>query len=126
MSVMGIGAISGANGAAAAMSVLGGALGASETSATSGLASAGGASALAGAPSSSGVNFGNALTQAVDGLQATQSTADTLAIQASTGDLKDVHDYTIAATEASLATDLTVALRNKAIESFNEIMRMPV
>ena len=32
----------------------------------------------------------------------------------------------IAATEASLATELTVAVRNKAVEAFNSIMHMPV
>jgi flagellar hook-basal body complex protein FliE len=32
----------------------------------------------------------------------------------------------IAATEASLATELTVAVRNKAVEAFNSIMSMPV
>jgi flagellar hook-basal body complex protein FliE len=47
-------------------------------------------------------------------------------VQAATGDLQDVHDYTIAATKAQLATELTVAIRNKAVESFNDIMRMPV
>ena len=35
-------------------------------------------------------------------------------------------DYVIAATQAELTTELTVTLRNKALEAFNEIMRMPV
>jgi flagellar hook-basal body complex protein FliE len=70
--------------------------------------------------------FGTALTRALDGLQATQARADTLAVQAATGDLTNVHDYMIAATEASLATELTVAVRNKAVEAFTSIMNMPV
>ena len=61
-----------------------------------------------------------------DALQGTQKTADTLATQAATGDLKDVHDYMIASTEAALATEMVVTIKNKAVEAFNEIMRMPV
>lgn len=63
---------------------------------------------------------------AVDNLQSKQSNADDLATKVATGELTDVHDYMIASTEAALATELTVAVRNKAIEAFNEIMRMPV
>ena len=48
------------------------------------------------------------------------------AVQAGTGDLQNLHDYTLAATEASTATQLTTAVRNKALEAFNEIMRMPI
>ena len=51
---------------------------------------------------------------------------DRLAVGAATGDLGAIHDYTIAATETSVATQLTVAVRNKALEAFNEIMRMQV
>ena len=63
-------------------------------------------------------------TQMLEGLQSAQSNADSLAQAAATGNLTDIHNYTIAATEAQLMTDLTVAIRNRAVEAFNEIMRM--
>jgi flagellar hook-basal body complex protein FliE len=69
---------------------------------------------------------GNVFTKMLDGVQAAQSEADDLAIAAATGNLQDIHTYTIAATEAQLVTELTVAVRNRAVESFNEIMRMQV
>ena len=47
-------------------------------------------------------------------------------MQAATGDLTDVHNYTIAATEASLQTELTVAVRDRAVEAFNQIMAMQI
>jgi flagellar hook-basal body complex protein FliE len=70
--------------------------------------------------------FAAVLASSFDKLQSTQSAADTLATQAATGDLKDVHDYMIASSEASLATEMVVTIKNKAVEAFNEIMRMPV
>ena len=69
-------------------------------------------------------NFGQILMDGVNKLQQVQSTADDLATSAATGDLTDVHDYMIAATQAQLAVQLTVAIRNKAVDAFNEIMRM--
>ncbi len=71
-------------------------------------------------------DFGNVLTQAVQGIADRQGNVDALAQQAATGSLTDVHQYLIASTEASLATQLTVTVRNKALEAFNEIMRMPL
>ena len=70
--------------------------------------------------------FGSILTRSIDSLSNVQSTADNLAVQAATGDLKDVHDYTLAASRAQLMTELVVAVRNKGIEAFTEIMRMPL
>jgi flagellar hook-basal body complex protein FliE len=60
----------------------------------------------------------------VDNLTQMQSTSNELAIKAVTGDLDDVHDYTVASSEAKLALELTAAVRNKAVEAFTEIMRM--
>lgn len=73
-----------------------------------------------------GAGFGDMLAKGVENLQGLHTEADALATQAATGDLTDVHDYMIASTQASLATELTVAVRNKAVEAFNEIMRMQI
>jgi flagellar hook-basal body complex protein FliE len=74
----------------------------------------------------SGPAFGEMLVNGLEGLEALQDKTDTLSVKAATGDLGAIHDYTIAATETSVATQLTVSLRNKAVEAFQEIMRMQV
>jgi flagellar hook-basal body complex protein FliE len=71
-----------------------------------------------------GGSFATQLMQGLEHVEALQTKADGLSVQAATGQLTDVHDYMIASTEAALATQLTVAVRNKAVEAFNEIMRM--
>ncbi|KGM10236.1 flagellar hook-basal body protein FliE [Cellulomonas bogoriensis 69B4 = DSM 16987] len=71
-----------------------------------------------------GGDFGAAIAGAVDNLQALQATSDALAVRAVTGDLDDVHDYTIASAQSSMAFELTAAIRNKAVDAFTEIMRM--
>jgi flagellar hook-basal body complex protein FliE len=73
-----------------------------------------------------GPAFGELLVNGVEGLEAMHDRADGLSVKAATGDLGAIHDYTIAATETSVATQLTVAVRNKALEAFSEIMRMQV
>jgi flagellar hook-basal body complex protein FliE len=85
------------------------------------------AGATTGVPQAQGSDgFAAILASSIDSLQSTQKTADTLATQAATGDLQDVHDYMIASNEAALATEMVVTIKNKAVEAFNEIMRMPV
>ena len=78
------------------------------------------------APVDGAAGFGSALTTSLQRLEGMHDTSDALAVQAATGDLKDIHEYMIASTEAGIATELTVAVRNKAVEAFTEIMRMPV
>ena len=74
--------------------------------------------------STSNAGFGNALTNGIDALQRTQSTADGLATQASTGGLADITQYMIASNEAAIATQLTTAVRDKAVAAFTSIMNM--
>ena len=72
----------------------------------------------------SGADFASALAGGLNHVQQLQTNADNLAVQAAAGTLNDPAQYMVASTEASLATELTVAVRNKAVDAFNEIMRM--
>lgn len=78
------------------------------------------------APSGTDTEFGSMVLDGLDRLEGLTDKADSLAVQAATGKLENIHDYTIAASEASVASQLTVSLRNRAVEAFNEIMRMQV
>lgn len=73
-----------------------------------------------------GADFGSLVLDGIERLEGVQDQADTLAVRAASGTLPNIHDYTLAATEAEVTTKLTVAVRNKAIEAFTEIMRMQV
>lgn len=84
------------------------------------------ATQAAAGPTGPNQEFGSMVLDGIDRLEGIQDKADSLAVQAASGTLPNIHDYTLAATEADVATKLTVAVRNKAIESFTEIMRMQV
>ncbi len=88
-----------------------------------GAAGAAGGADKAGAASG---EFGSSISKALDELDRWHGRADQSANQAATGELGSVTDYLVAATEAQLATQVTVAVRNKAVEAFNDIMRMQV
>jgi flagellar hook-basal body complex protein FliE len=77
-------------------------------------------------PKDAAAAFGDMVTNGLENLQEVQGQADKLAQQAATGELTDLHDYMITSTQAQLQTELTVAVRNKAVESFNDIMRMQI
>ncbi len=83
-------------------------------------------SATAAPKAASGQEFGNLVLDGIDRLEQVQDKSAQLSVKAATGDLTSIHDYTIAATEADVTTQLTVAVRNKAVDAFNEIMRMQV
>lgn len=46
--------------------------------------------------------------------------------QAAVGELESVSDFMIATAESQLATEITVAVRDRAITAFNDIMRMQI
>lgn len=62
----------------------------------------------------------------LDALSAMHANVDQLAVKAATGDLNSIQDYAVASTEAQLMTQLTVTVRDKAVEAFNDIMKMQI
>lgn len=70
--------------------------------------------------------IGDAFGNMLNSLEGKQQHANDLLSQAMTGNLTDVHQYMIAATEAQTSLELATTIRNRAIDAFNEIMRMQV
>lgn len=95
-----------------------------------GAGGAGGVSGVSGAGGAGGVSgtqsFSDLVLDGIDQLEGIQDKASSLGVQAATGQLDNIHDYTLAASQAQVTTQLTVAVRNKAMEAFTEIMRMPI
>ena len=73
-----------------------------------------------------GADFGSVLGRAVDQLQDTQNRADALATDLASGRAVDLHEVVLASEEAQLTFQLAVQVRNKAVEAYQEIMRMQV
>jgi len=69
-------------------------------------------------------SFASMLSRGLESVSASQAKADDLAVQVAQGTLNDPAQYTMAANEAQLGQQLTLAVRNKAVEAFQEIMRM--
>jgi flagellar hook-basal body complex protein FliE len=62
----------------------------------------------------------------LDAVSKSIGASDTATAQVATGTATDLHSVTIAATKAQLGVSMTVALRDKAVEAYQEIMRMSV
>ena len=73
-----------------------------------------------------GGGFGQAVGDALAKVGQQDVAVQKAAEAAATGDLRSVTDYMIAATEAQLTTQVTVAVRDRAISAFNDIMRMQI
>lgn len=70
--------------------------------------------------------FKDIFQNAVDNVKRAEANHEQQMYLLATGQLEDGHTVTIAAAEAMLASDLLVQLRNKAVEVYNELMRITV
>ncbi|KKM12433.1 hypothetical protein SY88_04125 [Clostridiales bacterium PH28_bin88] len=73
-----------------------------------------------------GQSFSDLLKEKLQEVNTLQAEADTLAQKLVVGEPVDLHQVMIAAEQANLALQLTVQIRNKIIEAYQEISRMQI
>ena len=71
-------------------------------------------------------NFGNAITGAIQSVSDAEREADQLAVAVASGQETSVSDLMIATSKATLSVELMAQVRNRAVEAYQEIMRMQV
>ena len=83
------------------------------------------ASVLTSAAPAPARGFAEALTGLIDAVEQTSGSANTAVgnMLAGTG---DVHEAMIALQRAEMSLEFTVQVRNKLVQAYQEIMRMPV
>jgi len=74
----------------------------------------------------SGRSFGAELVNQVERLDALQHEASTQAQALATGKAEDVTSVVLAVERASLALQLAVQVRNKAVEAYQDVFRMQI
>jgi flagellar hook-basal body complex protein FliE len=70
--------------------------------------------------------FANTLKQAMDNVNEAQITSDRKTEALINGEMNDLHDVMITAQKASITLETAVQVQQKAIDAYNEIMRMQV
>ena len=76
-------------------------------------------------PSADQPNLGTTLRDAAASFQDTLAQAEQTSIAAMTGDA-DPHSLVQALTQAELAVETAVTVRDKVVEAYQEILRMPI
>lgn len=71
-------------------------------------------------------DFSDYLKDEIKGLNETQKVADKAAADLATGKSESIHETMLKATNAELNFNLFVQLRNKALDAYQEVMRMQV
>lgn len=71
-------------------------------------------------------SFGDFLKSAIESVNQDQKASDVLTEKLIRGEDVELHDIMIASQKASITLNTTLEIRNKVVEAYQEIMRMPV
>ncbi len=71
-----------------------------------------------------GSMFADIFNQAINNVKETEGEVARVQYQLATGQLDDIHSLTIASSKAAAAGELMIQLRSRALEAYNELMRI--
>ena len=71
-------------------------------------------------------SFMNHLIESIENVNNLQATSDKMATDLASGKSQNIHETMLAVTHAELSFNLMVQIRNKALDAYQEIMRMQV
>jgi len=71
-----------------------------------------------------GTDFSKFLSDALSQVNALQTNADVASQQLATGQVQDLSTVMVALEKASLSLSLTVSVRDKVLDAYNQVMRM--
>lgn len=69
-------------------------------------------------------SFANVIKGYLENVNNFDKQASDLTVKAAAGQVDNIHDVTIASQKAKVALELTVTIRDKAVETYQEMMRM--
>ena len=78
------------------------------------------------APAKPAEGFANTISSALEAVSDAEFAADAIAESIATGGEASVQELMTSMTKAQLSVDLLVQVRNKAVEAYQEIMRMQI
>ena len=90
-----------------------------------GIASVTGAQKAAPTPAGSS-DFGAMVADALKSVSGAEHQADAIIENVASGGDAHIHDMMVAVSKAELSVDLLVQVRNRALEAYQEIMRMQI
>ncbi len=79
-----------------------------------------------GTPNSEGASFSDFLNNAISDVNKLQLDSEQLNEAFAMGKTDNIHQVMIAAEKAEIALQFTIQVRNKVLDAYQEIMRMPI
>lgn len=71
-------------------------------------------------------SFANVIQGYLKNVDNTVKEASDLSVKLAAGQVENIHDVTIATQKSKLALELTVTIRDRAVEAYQETMRMQI